>query len=744
MDNTQLQVGAGGDTIRTLDKTGTGAPKTEVVALDLGGGDGRSEYIGSYPLPVKLDDVPVDDDGNPLASLSPATLDALEILFRQTMAAQGYPITPTEIKAGVVPVDLTYPPLYVDRYLKNAVPNSTDMAPGFSIAFKVAQIQGGTIRYGATAPYATLQPINFTQAAAPSVGAVTLQCDTPALDSTLPMSINASHTGHVFDCTGTGGLTFKNVSISTLISGNVPQTAIFLARNNSANPNGPGVVSCRFENCNVVGRFNIAAYYNFGAESDEIIGGTWYNADTGGASAVLIYTANNIKAQTSSFVTVNTNAQSTRDHKIIGGVIQNQSSDAAADCIYLEGIESLRIFSTFFVCRLGGTGGRSYIFVDMSVAASNAVHLYGMSSDHSVGADPTYGIDFSNHAQTPTAWTIDGCYFSTATNAILAGASAILDNFYVRNLREATSVGLNCGTLQNSTWDGSNPITTVTCSKNFLIDIQANLTLGTVTNTIVFNRTLGEGRFAQLTGIAGGAVNVSSTVAGALSVDSTSANGAYVNMSASGTTENQVGSGLAILGTGSNQDTCLAARGSLFLATNFATFFQGTTAKDIIARGISICKRATAIETRTSTVTLTNSTQLTYAIPVAGTYAFEVVLFSYFTTAVTNGITANVNYSGTFTAVGSYLCGSFCNGTTTDVAIQPVQVSATVNNALAGLTLATYGASVTSAAPAVHKVRGNLIATGTGTLAFAFAQASSGVNTANLGVGSYMTVTQLS
>lgn len=152
---------------------------------------------------------------------------------------------------------------------------------------------------------------------------------------------------------------------------------------------------------------------------------------------------------------------------------------------------------------------------------------------------------------------------------------------------------------------------------------------------------------------------------------------------------------------------------------------------------------ATTIETRSSTVTLTNSTQLAYPCA-AGTYAFELLFFSYFTTAVTNGITANINYSGTFTAVGSYLCGSLTNGTTTDLSIQPVQISATVNNALAGLTLATYGASVTSAAPAVHKIKGNLIATGAGTLALAFAQSSSGVNTANLGVGSYMTVTLLS
>jgi hypothetical protein len=169
-----------------------------------------------------------------------------------------------------------------------------------------------------------------------------------------------------------------------------------------------------------------------------------------------------------------------------------------------------------------------------------------------------------------------------------------------------------------------------------------------------------------------------------------------------------------------------------------------TSNRDWVARGVSVCLRATAIEQRTSTTTLTNSTQLTYPVPAAGTYAFEALVFSYFTTALTDGITANINYSGTFTTPGSYVTGFLMNGTTTTLGIQPVGISATVNNALAGMTLATYGASVTSAAPACHVLKGNLIATGAGTLAFAFAEAVNGIDSANLGVGSYMTVTQLS
>jgi hypothetical protein len=86
-DNTLLNPGVGGDTVRTLDKTGNGAPKTEVVTIDVGGGDGRSEFISAYPIPAILADVPQDDDGNPVFSLSPVSMDALEMLFRQLIAA---------------------------------------------------------------------------------------------------------------------------------------------------------------------------------------------------------------------------------------------------------------------------------------------------------------------------------------------------------------------------------------------------------------------------------------------------------------------------------------------------------------------------------------------------------------------------------------------------------------------------------------------------------------------------------
>jgi len=87
VDNTTLPSPGSGDTIRTLDKGRSDGAKTEVVIVDVGGGDGRSENLLTFPVPVSLADVPQDDDGLPVFSLSPASMDNTETLFRQLMAA---------------------------------------------------------------------------------------------------------------------------------------------------------------------------------------------------------------------------------------------------------------------------------------------------------------------------------------------------------------------------------------------------------------------------------------------------------------------------------------------------------------------------------------------------------------------------------------------------------------------------------------------------------------------------------
>jgi hypothetical protein len=65
-DNTVLNPGSLGDTIRTLDRTKTGSPKTEVVTLDLGGPEpnaenllaaGQATMAGSLPVTIASNQV---------------------------------------------------------------------------------------------------------------------------------------------------------------------------------------------------------------------------------------------------------------------------------------------------------------------------------------------------------------------------------------------------------------------------------------------------------------------------------------------------------------------------------------------------------------------------------------------------------------------------------------------------------------------------------------------------------------
>jgi len=194
-----------------------------------------------------------------------------------------YPQTEAEIAAGVRPINYEYPPCYVDRYGTN-MPGLTpppDMSGAFNSAIQVAKISGGTVRYGATAPYTTTAPINATTSGSPDVYGLTFINDAGPGIGLVGPSIIANHTGHVFDLTGTLAPVFERVSITS--GSSTPQTAFFQARNNSSGGGivGPSVGVSRFVNCTVLGNFSVAAYYNYGAEDDQIYGGYWENTYTG-------------------------------------------------------------------------------------------------------------------------------------------------------------------------------------------------------------------------------------------------------------------------------------------------------------------------------------------------------------------------------------------------------------------------------------------------------------------------------
>lgn len=139
-----------------------------------------------------------------------------------------------------------------------------------------------------------------------------------------------------------------------------------------------------------------------------------------------------------------------------------------------------------------------------------------------------------------------------------------------------------------------------------------------------------------------------------------------------------------------------------------------------------------ADENRTSTTALTNDNTLTYAIPAAGKYEFEFVLY---VTVGANGIgiDVNVNFSGSFT-VGNFIdLGSL--GTTDNGA----NISAAVNNPVLTRGLANN----TAANPYFVMLKGSIVATGAGTIAVAYSQNVSNATPTVIKAGSYMRIAKM-
>ena len=118
-DNTPLNVGAGGDKIRTLDRGRADGAKVEVVQLDFGGGDAGTETLVTpqtplpaafiTPQPVALDGAQFDDDGiiffnpnAPSADISTGTLQTQ--ILNAVVGRDGTGLQPLSVAIGVASV----------------------------------------------------------------------------------------------------------------------------------------------------------------------------------------------------------------------------------------------------------------------------------------------------------------------------------------------------------------------------------------------------------------------------------------------------------------------------------------------------------------------------------------------------------------------------------------------------------------------------------------------------------------
>lgn len=284
------------------------------------------------------------------------------------------------------------------------------------------------------------------------------------------------HTGNGFDCTGSPGLTFSNLSFEGDNSTS-PATAFLLARTDTGHSAGRH----RFFNCQGYGKFTKGAWYSYGSEENEYIACYGQNLYTAAAGRVVCITANNAFSATSSFATIATGAQSNITGNFFGGSFYMNSSHASADVFYLEGAGQFRWFGTWMYCGTNAANGRSGVYIDLTTATSDNLLFSGCTWENSTFKQ-NYGLLFSDTARTPTGIAVRDCRMSTATRAIYAPTNVTLDALNVENLSEVSSAGIEVvGTLQKSEISGHDRTLVIGTSNNN--SLNGNASNWTITNT---------------------------------------------------------------------------------------------------------------------------------------------------------------------------------------------------------------------------------------------------------------------
>jgi hypothetical protein len=379
-------------------------------------------------------------------------------------------------------VDTRYPAGDVRRYGARG-DGVTNDAPAFQAAIDVARLAnrgtiyapggaGGAVHIPAPeASYLLTAPLNCTFDGSANQHGIAFRGEMgPSLDSP---ALIARHEGHIFDLTGCDSAVFENLTIGTDSHTN-PQTCFFLARNRTAGNAGYH----RFRNVRVHGKFRTAILYNYASECDVYSECVWYNESASPGTKVAVFSSHNILGLTSEFIATASGAQSCIDHQILGGEFVNTSGDAAADVIYLDNVNSLKIFGPWMSAGVH-SHGRALIYVDSTNGASGLCAVYGLQGE--VGTTQQYGLYFGGQrANTTIGWTIDGCYLPNARNAIYCDPNITIGDSHISGVRELIGRGISAaGVVQNSTIDaGAMPLSIGTSRQNVLIGDSSRWTIG--------------------------------------------------------------------------------------------------------------------------------------------------------------------------------------------------------------------------------------------------------------------------
>ena len=163
--------------------------------------------------------------------------------------------------------------------------------------------------------------------------------------------------------------------------------------------------------------------------------------------------------------------------------------------------------------------------------------------------------------------------------------------------------------------------------------------------------------------------------------------------------------------------------------------FTATTVEAALVQ-LGVPKVKDALTTHTTDIIPGNDSELTYAIPETGKYAFELFVTFWGTDTSTQGINLNVNYSGTVGTGSRWHAWGRVNGASSIATDSPVSgVTTAIGFTASDITVTAYSDHLS--------IQGVLVADTTGTIAFASSQQASEANLTNIGIGSYMIVRKL-
>lgn len=232
----------------------------------------------------------------------------------------------------------------------------------------------------------------------------------------MPISGTASYgtaTGHLFDCTGSVGLTFRDFQVGAFNQTPEPTTCFFFAQVASGVSNAH-----HLDGLYLTGKYTTATVYNYGVPSSDAINCDFYNYKAGaGAQSVARWDSTNTASLTSSFATVTSGDLPTSDWTFVGSEFHKFAGVGANNqVVRLDGANDIRFIG-------GNITGGAAAYVGLLSSPERIAFIGTTFETESEPVMPTNVFDIPSGTVEGLSW--DQCEYIVGS-AIVGGAGGLL------------------------------------------------------------------------------------------------------------------------------------------------------------------------------------------------------------------------------------------------------------------------------------------------------------------------------